>query len=143
MPSLSHLTSCKPTKYKSYLANSLAAAVSEPALYRLFTLQVPNLISLFYCVCCTKRSVKVRGSCIRFVTGHLLGEALLTHQPSPEFKGQTLSTVCDCLFNIFITTLRIVDRSSIHNPRTCHVVVTGTYLTRYNSSYSSKCNPAL
>jgi len=35
MPSLSHLTSCKPTKSNSYLANSLAAAVSDPNLYRL------------------------------------------------------------------------------------------------------------
>jgi hypothetical protein len=37
VPSLSYLTSCTPTKSNLYLANSLAAAVSEPALYRLHT----------------------------------------------------------------------------------------------------------
>jgi hypothetical protein len=36
-PSLSHLTSCTPTKYNLYLANSLATAISEPAIYRLLT----------------------------------------------------------------------------------------------------------
>jgi len=35
VPSLSHLTSCTPTKSNLYLANSLAAAAaSVPALYR-------------------------------------------------------------------------------------------------------------
>jgi hypothetical protein len=33
-----------------YLANSLAAAVNEPALYRLLTFHVPNKISLFLCL---------------------------------------------------------------------------------------------
>jgi hypothetical protein len=47
VPSLSHLTSCKPTKSNLYLANSLAAtAVHELALYRLITSQVPNLMLL-------------------------------------------------------------------------------------------------
>jgi hypothetical protein len=46
VPSLSHLTSCTPTKYHSYLANSPVSAVSEPALYRLLTFQVQNLSSL-------------------------------------------------------------------------------------------------
>ena len=35
VPSLSHLTSCTPFKSNLYLANSLAAAISDPALYRL------------------------------------------------------------------------------------------------------------
>ena len=43
MPPLPHLTSSTPTKSNLYLANSLPAAVSEPALYRLLTFQVPNL----------------------------------------------------------------------------------------------------
>src|SRR5215469_7837677 len=47
MSPLSHLTSCTPTKSNLYLANSLAAAVSEPALYRLLTFHVPKKISLF------------------------------------------------------------------------------------------------
>ena len=36
-----------PTKSNLYLANSLATAVSEPALYRLLTFHVPKTMSLF------------------------------------------------------------------------------------------------
>jgi len=46
VPPLSHLI-CTPTNSILYLANSLAAAVTEPALYRLLTFQVPNLMSAF------------------------------------------------------------------------------------------------
>ena len=66
---LSHLTSCTPTKSNIYLANSLAAtAVCEPALHRLLTFQVPNLMSLFNRLSLTKVSVQVRGECSCFVT---------------------------------------------------------------------------
>jgi hypothetical protein len=37
---------------------SLATSVSEPALYRLLTFHVPNLIPLFYLLVCTKISVQ-------------------------------------------------------------------------------------
>ena len=40
MPPLSHLTPCTSTKSNLYLVNSLALAVSEPALYRLLTLLI-------------------------------------------------------------------------------------------------------
>ena len=46
MPPLSHLTPCTPTTFNLYLAKSLAAALREPALFRLLTFQVPNFISL-------------------------------------------------------------------------------------------------
>jgi hypothetical protein len=69
VPSLSHLTSCKPTKSNLYLAHSLVAAVDEPALYRLLTFQVPNLMSLFRCLGRTEVSAQVRGFvCEYFVT---------------------------------------------------------------------------
>ena len=55
-------------KSNSHLANSLATAVSEPALYRLLTFQVPNIIHLFLCLGRTKGKVQVRGSCLCFVT---------------------------------------------------------------------------
>jgi hypothetical protein len=42
------------TKSNLYLPNFLAAAISEPALYRLQAFQVPNLMTLFRCVGCTK-----------------------------------------------------------------------------------------
>ena len=73
MPPLFHLTSCTPTKSNLYLANSLAAAVNEPALYRLLTFKVPNLVSLFRCLCRTKLSVRVRGFvCEYFLTKYVL-----------------------------------------------------------------------
>ena len=59
-PHLSHLISCRLTKSDSHLANSLAAAVSEPALYRIITFHVLNLMSLFHCLGRTKVSVLVR-----------------------------------------------------------------------------------
>jgi hypothetical protein len=43
---LSHLTSCTLTKPNLCIANSLAAAISEPALYRLLIFQVQNLVPL-------------------------------------------------------------------------------------------------
>jgi len=72
VPSLSHLTSCTRTKSNLHVANSLAAAVNEPTLYRLLTFQVPNLKSLFLCFGRTKLSVQVGGFvCEYFVTKYV------------------------------------------------------------------------
>jgi len=68
-------------------ANSLTAAVSEPALHRLLTFQVPNRMSLFRCLGCTKVSVQVRGPCHRFVTVYVFyGDELLTSRPTPSWR---------------------------------------------------------
>jgi hypothetical protein len=48
---LSPLTSCTPTKSNLYLANSLATAVSAPALYRLLTFHVPKKSRRFFACC--------------------------------------------------------------------------------------------
>jgi hypothetical protein len=50
-----------------HLANFLAAAVSEPALYRLLAFQVPNRMSLFHCLNRTEVSVQGRGTYLYFV----------------------------------------------------------------------------
>ena len=57
------------------------------------------------------------------------GEELLAPCPTPKLEDHPLSAIRDCLFNIFAATLHIADRSSIHNLRTCHAVVTGTHLS--------------
>jgi hypothetical protein len=57
------------------------------------------------------------------------GEELSAPRPTPNLKDHPLSTVRDCLFNIFVATLRIGDRSSNRNPWTCHAVVSRTYLS--------------
>jgi hypothetical protein len=66
VPPLSHLTSCTPTESNLYLANSLAAVVRKPALYKFLTLQVPSLISPFHCLGRTKGSVHIQGPSLCF-----------------------------------------------------------------------------
>ena len=95
-----------PTKSNLYLANSLAAAVSEPALYRLLTFHVPNLASLFRCLGCTKVSIQVQFRCSCFVT-------------KPVFM------VRNCQH--FAITFHIESRSSIRSLRMHHAMVTGSH----------------
>jgi hypothetical protein len=88
VPRLSHLTSYTPTKSNSYLANSLAADLSEPVLYRLLTFQVPNLISLFRCLGRTKVSVQVRCFlCEHFVTRFVLRWGVVSTSSYPQVGG--------------------------------------------------------
>jgi hypothetical protein len=108
----------------------MAAAISKPALYRLLTCQLPNLMSRFHCLGRTKVSIQVQSfACECFVTKvHFHSEELLAPRPTPKLEDHPLSAVRDCLFNIFAATLRIGGHSSIRNPRTRHAVVTGTHL---------------
>jgi len=62
-----HLTSCTPTKSSLYLANSLVTVISEPDAYRLHTVHVPSIISLFNCLVLTKGSINVLSTCTHFV----------------------------------------------------------------------------
>ena len=56
-------------------------------------------------------------------------EELLAPRPTPKLEDHLLSAVRNCLFHIFAATLHIGGRSSIHNLRTRHAVVTGTHLS--------------
>ena len=86
MPSLSHLPSCTSSKSNLYLVNSLAAAVNEPALHRLLTFHVPNLMSLLHGLGRTKVSVQVRSFlCDRFVTRYVV-----SNSPNPQARGPPL-----------------------------------------------------
>jgi hypothetical protein len=58
------------------------------------------------------------------------GEELLALRPTSKTEDHPLSAVRDCLFNIFAATLHIGGRSSTHNQRTRHAMVTGTHLSR-------------
>jgi len=55
------------------------------------------------------------------------GEEFLAPRPTPSFENHLLSAVRDCLFNIFASTLHIGGRSSIHNLRMRHALVTGSH----------------
>jgi len=55
--------------------------------------------------------------------------------PTPKLEDHPLSTVHDCLFNIFAAALHIGGCSSIHNLRMHHAVVTGTHLLADKTKY--------
>jgi hypothetical protein len=88
---------------------------------------VPNFMSPFRCLGCTKLSVQVLGLLFDCFAAWY-GEELLAPYPAPKLKVHPLSAVRHCLFNIFAATLHIGGRSSNRNLRTRHAVVTGTHL---------------
>ena len=125
-----HLTTCTPSQPKSYLANSLATAVSESGLHRLLTFHIPNLMSPFHCLGLTKGSFPARDTCIRFVRRSVFTADLLALRPTPILEDHALLAVRYYLFNIFVVILHIEGRSYIRNMRTRHDVVTGAHLSR-------------
>ena len=58
----------RPTKSNLYLANSIAAAVSEPDPHMPLTFRVPNLLYIFLCLGHAKESVQDQTTCIRSET---------------------------------------------------------------------------
>src|SRR5215468_11797735 len=86
VPSLSHLTSCTPTKSNLYLANSLAAAINEPTLYRLLIFHVPNRMSLF-CF------IKLRDTREYFVTRVVSRGGVVSPSPNPQAGGPLFSSI--------------------------------------------------
>ena len=84
MSRLCHLASCTHTKSNLYLANSLVATVSEPALYRLPTIQVPDLVPLIRSLGRTRVSVQVQVFlCKWFVTGYVFMARSCQHLTQP------------------------------------------------------------
>ena len=101
---MSHLTSCTLTKSDLYLANSLAAAaVGDPNLYRLLTFHVPNLMSLFHCLCHTKGSAQAPGMYPFHNKASFYGaEFIAPHQPkswrtNPCWLSVTAYSTCSQL----------------------------------------------
>jgi len=69
-----------------------------------------------------------QASCIRvFLRNGFYREGLLAPRPNPKLEDHPSSPVRDCLFNLFAATLLIGGRSSIHNLRTRHAVLTVTH----------------
>ena len=116
--SLSHLTSCTPTKSNLYLSNSLAASASEHVLYCIGSLHsvCQSLMSLFLCLGPSKVSVQTQGTRICFTTRPIFyGEKLLALRPTPKLEDHPLSACSDCLFGIFAAALHIGGSFSIRN----------------------------
>jgi hypothetical protein len=107
VPLPSHLTSSTPTKYYLYFDSSFDIVISEPALYKLLTFHVPNLISIFHRLGrLSKESVQVWGSFMIFVTNLFFTvKGLLAPRPTPKLRDHPLSFVCGCLLIIFAATL--------------------------------------
>jgi hypothetical protein len=75
-----------------------------------------------------------------FVTKVFYGEELLAPRPTPKLGDHPVLAVRDRLFNIFAATLLIGGRSSIHNLRMRHAVVTGTHLSHgHGTARAKKC----
>jgi hypothetical protein len=70
-------------------------------------------------------------------------EELLAPCPSPKLEDHPLLTVGDCLFKIFVVTLRIGIRSFFRNPRMRRVVVTGTHLSAMENLNEAKTSRGL
>jgi hypothetical protein len=128
MPPLSHLTSYTPTKSNLYLASSLETVIWEPALYKLLTFHVPNLISIFRRLGrLSKKSVQVRGSLEVFVTSLFFTvKGCKPHTQPPSWRT-TPCRLSAAAYSIYSHLFSIaVGRFSIHNPRPRHAVVTET-----------------
>jgi len=94
-----------------------------PTLQKLLTFQVPNLMSFFQCLGCTKESVQVQGILKHFVTSNFYSEGLLAPCPTPKLEDHPLSALCNCLIYSQLPSIS-GDLPSIHNLRTHHAVVT-------------------
>ena len=129
MHTLFHITSSIPTKSNLYLANSLAAAVSEPAPYRLLTFQVPNAMPLFRCLVCTKVYIQFQGFlCKPFVTRYVFMVRSCWHLAHPP---SCRSTPC----RLSVTAYSIYSHlPCICNLWTCHAV-----FAVHSFSFLTKC----
>jgi len=126
VPPLSHLTTYTPSKSNLHLDNSLPTAVSEPALYRLLTFQMPN--GRFPYITFIVRKDQSKPKILRMVHNMVVFEAeqLLAPRPTPKLGDHPLSAVCHCLFYILTRPFKL---ESIRNLRTRRGVVTGTDLS--------------
>jgi hypothetical protein len=122
---VSHLTSCTPAKCKLYFDVSFATAMSEPALCRLLTFHVPNLVSIFFSLCRVSReSVQVRGTLWHFITIFFLRWGVACSTPNP-FAGGSPLVGCTQLHIHYIHSYPSYREavSSIRNLRTRHAFV--------------------
>ena len=85
-------------------------------------------------------SVQFRGFLFEyFVTCYCFyGEELLAPRPNSKLENHPWSDVRDSVFNIFVSTIRIGDCSSIRNLRTRHAVVTKTHFSMLFTTYFSR-----
>ena len=115
VPPVSHLTCCTPTKSNLYTLNSQATVLTEPDLFRLLTLHVPNLITIFHCLGCPKGSAKDQGT---FHNQTSFRWRVLNNTPKAQAIRLLLVSFSRLHIHIFAASLHIGGRSSIHKLRT-------------------------
>jgi hypothetical protein len=83
VPPLSQLTSCTPTTSNLYLGNSLAAAVSEPDLYRLPSFYVPNFWPFPITWVVPRDQSRLKAHVSQSFEGHFLWWGVVSTSPYP------------------------------------------------------------
>jgi hypothetical protein len=104
---------------------SFETVIREPALYKLLTFHVPNLMSISRRLGrLSKESVQVRGSLLRFVTSLLFTERVLAQRPTPNMEDYPLflSAAANSIYSQLTSIAG--GRLSIRNPKTRPTVVT-------------------
>jgi len=102
MPPLSYLTSPIHTKSNSHIVNSLATVISKPSLYRLLTIQVPNLMSFFHCLSCTKVAAQVQSMCSCFVAKPVFMVRSCQHFAQPQSWRTTPYWLTTAAYSIYL-----------------------------------------
>ena len=95
---------------------------------------IPTSHLLEICLCLQSK----HPACACFLTEVFYRVGLLAPRPTPKLEDHPSSAVRDCLFSLFAATLLMRGRSSIHNLRTRHAVVTETHYIGYESIYFFK-----
>jgi hypothetical protein len=109
------------------LNNSLETVTSEPALYKLLTFQVPNLISIFRRLSSLPKKIRPSAKLSMNFRNNLIfyGERLLAPIPQPASWSTTPCRLSSGAYSMHSQLLSIAGgRPSNHNPRTRHAVVT-------------------
>ena len=129
VPLLSHITSCTPARSILSFSIVLVIRLRAPALYRLLTFQVPNLMTIFLCHGYSRLSIKFRGPIWCFWTSCFYSVRLLASCQTPKLEGHPLLAVHNCLFNISRGLLPHLQPEGMH-----YAMVTGTHVCTRTSS---------
>jgi hypothetical protein len=114
VPPPSHPTSCTSTTSNLYLDSPLETVIREPALYKLLTFHIPNLISILLLRSFIQRiRPGPRLYCVFRNKFIFYSERLLALRPTLKLEDHPLSFISDCLFNLFAATPHSW-RSSLH-----------------------------
>jgi hypothetical protein len=129
---LSHLTSSAPPKSNSYFDVPFATGMREPALCRLLTFHITNLMSIFIALSrLFQESVQIQGRIQHFSTSIFSLWGVNNTTPNPQVIVTTLVNSSRLLIHYTRSLLPYLEAaSSIYNVKTrCAVVTNGPPIT--------------